>query len=174
MLRFGKVVRKIKKQYRELTSLPKKYPVFFMAENTALRNSRHVPLAEGDLEKIKAAFGIHWELTFDSKDVSPCRRKRTYLSNIPFALLSTDYCDSPATSCTKGDYNLAASIVDDEMVAKANCFMASYSRTDDPRMLIYKQDGNTVLGRTISIEEREVSVGVAKVFHESFTPLPPI
>jgi hypothetical protein len=92
MLRFGRLVRKIGKQYRVLTSIPRKYPVFFMAENTVLRNSGHVSLAEGDLETIKAAFGTNWELTFDSKDVSPCRRKRTYISNIPFALLSdTDY-----------------------------------------------------------------------------------
>lgn len=163
MLRFGKVVKKIRRQYRVLTRIPKNYPVFFMAENTALRNSRHVPLADGDLTMIKEAFGTDWELTFDAKDVSPCRRKRTYISNIPFELSSrTDYCDSPSTTCFQGGYNLAATIIDPGMVAKANCFMASTSRTDDSRMLVYKQDGNAVLGRTISVEEREVSVDIAK------------
>jgi hypothetical protein len=169
MLRFGKVVKKITRQYRELTSLPRKYPVFFMAENTTLRNSRLASLAEGDLEKIKAAFGTHWELTIDAKDVSPCRRKRTYISNIPFELTETDYCDALSTSCL-GDYNLAASILDPEMAAKANCFMASSSRIDDSRMLVFKQEGNKVLGRTISIEEREVSIDIEKVFHKRITP----
>jgi hypothetical protein len=170
MLRFGKVVRKIRRQYRELPSLPKEHPLFFMAENTALRNSRHVSLPEGDLEQIKAAFGTDWELTFDAKDVSPCRRKRTYISNIPFALLSeNDYCDSPSTSCL-GDYKLAASIIDPDMVAKANCFMASSSRTDDDRMLVFKQKGNMVLGRTISVEEREVSVDIQKFLTRASRP----
>jgi hypothetical protein len=141
-----------------------------MAENTALRNSRDVSLPEGDLEQIKAAFGTDWELTFDAKDVSPCRRKRTYISNIPFELLSqTDYCDSAPTSCL-GDYNLAASIVDPDMVSKANCFMASSSRTDDDRMLVFKQKGNMVLGRTISVEEREVSVDIQKFLTRASRP----
>jgi hypothetical protein len=144
-----------------------------MAENTALRNSRHVSLAEGDLEKIKDAFGTDWELTFDAKDVSPCRRKRTYISNIPLALSSTtDYCEAPSTSCL-GEYNLAASILDPGMVAKANCFMASSSRTDDSRMLVFKQEGNTIIGRPISVEEREVRVDIAKVFDKIVTPRRP-
>jgi hypothetical protein len=163
MLRFGKMVTRIRGQHRVITSLPRKYPVFFMAENTALRNSRHVSLAEGDLENIKAAFGTDWELTIDAKDFAPCRRKRTYISNIPFELLSeTDYCcDAPSTSCL-GDYKLAASIIDPEMVAKAHCFMASTSRIDDDRMFVFKQEGSKIFGRTISVEEREVSVDIPK------------
>ena len=134
-------------------------PVYYMVENSVLRNSKKKDLADGDLERIKHAFKTDWEILLDSRDFSPCCRLRTYLSNIPLNIVDADYVDPPATSCLDGDYKLGANIIKPQMISRANCLMASKSRLDDNRMVVFKKGQQKgFLGRTMTIAEREVGL----------------
>jgi hypothetical protein len=154
MPRFGKLIFQINKR-----QIQQGYPpVFFLAENTALRNDRDQPLPHGDLEIIKREFNIGWDLVFDSRNVSPIRRKRTYLSNIPLQLQTDDLCDPSPIVCLDDGFDIAGHIVEPQMIAKAQGLMASSGRIDDDRMKVYRKsvDGR-FKERTISVVEREVS-----------------
>ena len=155
MIRFGELIRKIKE-------LQPSTPVYFLAENTILRNAKEKPLQEGDLEQTKLAFDIDWAINVDSRDHSPCCRLRTYISNIPLSY-DTQLLDFVAgkwaTPCLDDDYKMAATISKLQIETWANCFMASKSRIDDDRMLVFKEKRKNAFyfGRPFSIREREVS-----------------
>jgi site-specific DNA-cytosine methylase len=89
MVRFGNFIRKLQKLQDR--------PIYFLAENTVLRNTKNKNLVDGDLSVIEEAFSVTVSITFDAKEVSPCRRQRTYLTNIPFELTGKDTEGSHAT-----------------------------------------------------------------------------
>lgn len=157
MVRFGELVSKINKILLS-KRLP---PVFFLAENTRLGNDRELPLAEGDLERIKKAFSVDWASNFDSRLVSPLRRNRTYISNIPLLLQPGDFKDPSPQRCFDGDFALPAHVFEPAMIAKAQTFLASSGRVDDERMLVFStaksnRKDERIASRFISIIEREV------------------
>jgi hypothetical protein len=154
MPRFGKLIFQINNR-RIQQGYP---PVFFLAENTALRNHRDQPLHHGDLEIIKREFNIGWDLVFDSRNVSPIRRKRTYLTNIPLQFQTNDECDPLPIVCLDDGFDIAGHIIEPQMIAKAQGLMASSGRIDDSRMKVYRKYADRIFEeRTISVVEREVS-----------------
>jgi hypothetical protein len=159
MLKTGELVMQIDNKMRRFDNRP----VFFLAENTVISNGRDLPLNEGDLSRIQGAWDITWDLVFDSRMVSPIRRKRTYLSNIPFDLQSHEYCDPRPKTCFDDGFDIAANIHEKTMVARALGLMASPGRIDDSRMNIYKKRekkrGGGYEERKINVVERERLMG---------------
>lgn len=158
MLRFGKITGQIQRAQED-------HHVFFLAENTVIRNDKELPLDKGDLEIVKEAFGIAWSVELDAKDFSPVRRKRTFFSNIP---LNTnpegDYIhEEIEQSCLRDGYHHGATVIGRGIVTvKANCFMASLCRVDDPRMAVFKKNSEhkkSFLERSMSTQEREDMMG---------------
>jgi hypothetical protein len=160
MPRFGELIARI--NWKTIAEgLP---TVFFLAENTAIGNDRDLPLEEGDLERIKKAFHVDWSLLFDSRDVSPIRRKRTYISNIPLQSRIDDWIDAPPRMCFDDGFDIPAHIFEPDMIARANGLMASQGRLDDARMCVYRKleflkknrKDQYFEERTPSVAEREV------------------
>jgi hypothetical protein len=159
MLRFGELITKINRM-TIAQGLP---TVLFLTENTAIGNDKDLPLEEGELERIKKAFHVDWNLIFDSRDVSPIRRKRTYISNIPLQSRDDDWIDPPPRTCFDDGFDISAHIFESGMIAKSLGLMASLGRIDDSRMCLYRK--HEVLEsnkkelyeeRTLSVVEREV------------------
>lgn len=155
--RTGRVIRRIK-EYNDKVIHP--YP-FFIVENVILTD-------EEDRKSVKRAFGHDavW-FTKDSKDLSPLRRNRTYLSNIPL-LAEEKLIDPPPRLCFEDGFDVAGGIFDPSLRhVKAPGLMASKARLDDdPRMLIFKEDPDGsqqrylyFLARTPNVAEREKLMG---------------
>jgi site-specific DNA-cytosine methylase len=155
MVQFGELVVAIKERQRRLHQRP----VFFLAENTAIGDHKDRPLEKGDLSRIKAAFGLDWAILFDSRMFTPLRRKRTYLTNIPFLQTYAPSDPKPST-CFDGDgFDLAGNIRQSEMITKAQGLMASSSRIDDDRMNLYMKRNGRYYKRKTNVMERERLMG---------------
>jgi site-specific DNA-cytosine methylase len=169
MLAFGLLIRTI-----ESHPLQNDRPLFFFSEN--------VELTKHDLEQVRTAYAIDWDpVLLDASDVSPCRRKRHFITNVPVEH-EIDLQNMAHGSCTdflEGGYKHGANVIDKDMqIAKANCFMASVGRIDDSRMLVYKETdkkfelgrekGQKIYqGRSINVAEREIMMGYPKGYVES-------
>jgi hypothetical protein len=153
MLRFGELIQRIQ-QFQHSH-------VFFLAENTVIKNDKNKPLEEGDLELIKKAFGISWSVDLDAKDFSPVRRNRSFFTNIPVETVVADsFDDENAVSCLRDGYKHGAHFCEEKMVVRSNCFMAGTSRVDDDRMRVFKKvGGGKYLERTMKTQEREEMMG---------------
>lgn len=136
---------------------------FYLAENAALSNGKEKELQAGDLQRVLRSFGIEWHMTIDSRDHTPLRRKRTYITNIPI-LEDLKMFDPPPRLCFDDGYDVAGMIFDPESgLSKAAGLMANKLRLDDhPRMSIYKEYGTRYLKflrRSPTVEERERLMG---------------
>jgi hypothetical protein len=158
MLLFGKLVCYInRKQIAQCYP-----PVKFLAENAVIRDDKDLPLEHGDLGTVREAFQVEWDLKFDARSVSPLRRKRTYISNIPLQLGDKILCDPPPKTCLEDGFDVPGHIFEPEMVAKTQGLMASFSRIDDDRMNVYrarpskKKNPAYYEQRTLMTIEREV------------------
>jgi site-specific DNA-cytosine methylase len=153
MMRFGRAIRMIER-------LQSPHPLFFVAEN--------VWLSGDDRTKIMEAFGFDWDpIALDAQYLSPARRNRHFLTNIP--LPDVDFnsdlsCIGPS-SCLKEGFLVPAHIVDPEVTAKAQCFMACSSRIDERatlRMYVFKDKTDQLgryHGRPMTVTEREKIMG---------------
>lgn len=138
--------------------------LFFLAENAALWNDKEKPLEAGDLQTVLRSFGMEWHVTLDSRDHTPLRRKRTYITNIPM-VEDLKMIDPPPSLCFDDGYDVAGMIFDPESgLSKAAGLMANKLRLDDhPRMSIYKEYGKRHLKffrRTPTVTERERLMGL--------------
>jgi hypothetical protein len=166
MLAFGLLIRTI-----ESHPLQNGRPLFFFSEN--------VELTKHDLEQVRTAYAIDWDpVLLDASDVSPCRRKRHFITNVPVehAIDLQNVAHGSCTDFLEGGYKHGANVIDKGMqIAKANCFMASVGRIDDSRMLVYKETdkrgremGQQIYhGRPINVAEREIMMGYPKGYVES-------
>jgi hypothetical protein len=159
MLLFGKLICYInRKQIAQCYP-----PVKFLAENAVIRDDMDLPLEHGDLGTVREAFQVEWDLMFDARSVSPLRRKRTYISNIPLQLGDKILFDPPPKTCLEDGFDVPGRIFEPEMVAKTQGLMASLSRIDDDRMNVYrarrrpkKKNPAYYEQRTLMTIEREV------------------
>jgi C-5 cytosine-specific DNA methylase len=166
MPRFGTLIQKIQR-------IQPNHHVFFLAENTILRNDKELNLEEGDLECIKESFGVQWVMDVDASYFTPGRRNRTYISNIPLLTKTDDYIldeelvDSPYLT---DDFVHCAHYMCDHMKVpripeKVACLLASKSRIDKhPTMSVVKtskgDDGMEYKEhRPLNIKEREAVMG---------------
>jgi hypothetical protein len=167
MPRFGMLIQKIQHMQRN-------HHVFFLAENTILRNDKEENLKDGDLETIKESFGVQWAMDIDASYFSPGRRNRTYISNIPLLTKATDYISTEELiDCpylTDDFVHCAHYVCDDtnqpRIPVKVACFLASKSRIDQhPTMTLIKtstgEDNKSyVERRPFNIKEREMIMGL--------------
>ena len=106
----------------------------FLVENVILND----PV---DISCVKEAFGKQaaW-YQIDSRDFTPLRRNRLYISNIPLWNMDSLH-DPPPSLCFDHGYDIAGKIFDPSLRhVKAPGLMASMGRLDDePRMLIFKE-----------------------------------
>lgn len=108
MLKFGEAIRTIER-------LQHPHPLLFMAENVVLRGD--------DLEATRDAFGLEFDpVTFDAMYVSPTRRKRHFIMNIPLMLDDFDF-EGPAStvgpsSCLEDGFKVPGHIIEDDLAAK--------------------------------------------------------
>lgn len=138
--------------------------LFFLAEGAVLSNDQELDMAPRDLNQALKSFGMDWHIPFDSRDHSPLRRKRTYITNVP-VLKPLDILDPPPSLCFDDGYDLADIIFDPERGnPKVSFVMSSLARLDDhPRMSIYKEHGTSqlkFLRRTPNVAERERLMGL--------------
>lgn len=163
MVRFGRLIQEIQQHCHQ-----KGHHLLFMAENVPLENDQNEPLDEGDLELVKAAFGLEWSIDLDAMYFSPARRKRTFLSNIPLDTVQSDYFEERVSiSCLKGCYQYVANIKNPTMIVKANCFMASKTKVDDDRMIVLKMDKKSCKQRFMKTHEREDMMGYPTKYVET-------
>lgn len=165
MIRFAKLIHR-------LQALQAKHKIYFLAENTVIRNSKskNKNFQDGDLTLINNAFGLEWDpIELDAREVSPCRRKRNLFTNLPYDGKSD--ADLAAVgahvdSCLDPDgFRLAASWLDPVTAAscKVMTFMASEGRLNDSRMMVYRRiDSNRSRyeSRPLNTEERERCMGL--------------
>jgi hypothetical protein len=162
MPQLGKFIRRITKLQKGGR------PMFYLAENVVLRNKAGEEMIDGDLNQIKTAFRIDFDpIKFDAKYVSPCKRNRHYITNIPLYGFDDFDFDGPVsratpTCCFDDGYTSPVMYYDRNMHCKANAFMASLSRQNDDRMILVKDGRNMgeLLSRTVSIVERERLMGL--------------
>jgi len=156
LLRTGHVICKIR-QYNEKIGHP--YP-FFLVENVILTDQK-------DRRRVEKAFGTEtvW-YEKDSRDLTPLRRNRTYLSNIP--LSQEELVDPPPRMCFDHDFDMGGAFFESGFChLKAPGLMAHKGRLDDaPRMLIFKEMPDKskgrypeFLARTPNVAERERLMG---------------
>jgi site-specific DNA-cytosine methylase len=162
MVQFGELVVAIKERQRRLHQRP----VFFLAENTAIGDQKDRPLKEGDLSRITAAFGLDWSILFDSRMITPLRRKRTYLTNIPFLQAYTAGDPKPSTCFDDDGFDLAGNIKELNMITRSLGLMASSSRIDDDRMNLYMKKKGRYYKRKIKRRERERLMGIPEGYVE--------
>ena len=160
MLDFGKFVRNIQKMQDR--------PVYFLASTAFLRERKDKELENQDRQKIQEAFGVSWSYDFDAADVSPCHRKSTYFTNIPYELTEIekryDLCSS---DCLEDEFAPAAQIVENHVVVKSPCLMSSKSGLDTVRMRVYKRESvdgtpsaTKFVARSLRTSEREKLMGL--------------
>lgn len=172
MIDFGLLIRKI-----EAHPMQNGIPIFFLSEN--------VELTRDDLDQVRKAYGIDWDpVLFDASDVSPCRRKRHFICNVPVehAIDLQDDAHGSCTDCLEEGYKHGAHFIERDLkIAKANCFMASIGRIDDSRMLVFKETdrkfkkskkkgkkkGKIYNGRPINVAEREIMMGYPNGYVEN-------
>ena len=109
MIRFGELIRKIER-------LQHPHPVFFLAENVFL--SGH------DRTEVMEAFGMDWDpIALDAQYLSPTRRNRHFVTNIP--LSDVDFTKEISiegpSSCLEEGFFVPAHLLDPEVTAKVSC-----------------------------------------------------
>lgn len=164
MVRFGALIARMGSLKNQ-----KGRRIHFLAENSVLYDSRDKKYGDGDRAKICKAFGIDWDpLEVDAKDFSPTRRNRHFLTNIPVEIGNMDGSSLSGSKFLQDEYKLAAHFFEENMIAKAQCFMASKSMIDGDRMCVFKdnKDNKTVTGRHINVLEREIMLGFPKGYTE--------
>jgi hypothetical protein len=154
MIQLGNLIREIQSKQEKV--------VYFLAENTVINNKKDKQMSDGDLSQVQNAYQMTYSIQYDSKDVSPGRRNRTYLTNIPFHVNSDDMLgfQSSLSMCLEDNYQDPANVLDGTLITKANCLMATPSRINDDRMLVCKPyEKNALLCRHLTISEREAIMG---------------
>ena len=174
MPRFGALIQAIKRIQSS------SHHVFFLAENTILRNDGESKLEDGDLESIKKSFGVQWSMDVNAAYFTPGRRNRTYISNIPWYTKEHDYVlDEELRDCSylTDDFVHCAHFVCDHrneqrMIFKVPCLLACRSRIDaHPQMSVVKvsigDDGKPYTERRpLNIKERERVMGFPSEYVE--------
>ncbi|GAX09310.1 hypothetical protein FisN_32Hh006 [Fistulifera solaris] len=145
---------------------------YIMIENVVISNPT-------DCARIRKAFGFRWKpVELDAWQLSPCRRKRHFFTNIPYSDTERAhrYCEVTPESCMDDGYTLAQMLIADTESAedapsrrmKANTFMASKARLKDDRMHVFKRceignngsrRGREYLTRAFNVTERERMMG---------------
>lgn len=170
LLRMGQLVLAVQKY-----GMKRKHPCFFLAENAAILNQKEVPIEKTDLSKILGSFRISWEITLDSRDHSPLRRKRTYITNIPltdeppfYSNLIPAFCFDGDKRCPERKFDIPGRLLEPNMTTRAPGLMASIGRLDDERMRIYREVPNSrpleFEYRTPSVVERERLLGLPEKY----------
>lgn len=114
MLKFGRMIRKIER-------LQRPNPLFFLAENVILKGD--------DLEETRDAFGLDFDpITVDAMYLSPTRRKRHFIMNIPLVLGDFDFQGSASevgpSSCLEEGFKVPGHIIENNFAAKVStCHM---------------------------------------------------
>ena len=166
MPRFGTLIQRIQRSQHS-------HHVFFLAENTILRNDREENLKDGDLECIKESFGVEWSMDVDAASFTPGRRNRTYFSNIPLYTKPDDYIldeelvDCPyLTDVFVHCVHFACDHMNEPRIpVKVPCLLACKSRIDaHPPMTVVKEstgnDGKQYIEcRPFNVKERERVMG---------------
>lgn len=137
--------------------------LYFLAENVMMDNAVSSSTADdsttaamGLKDQITAAFGLTWDpIQLDARDVSPCRRKRLFWTNIPLSSVLeqkvrqyhavTPACCMQNEDASKSFHSATHWLAESENGKKAKkyyhkacVFMASKTRIDDiPRMQVF-------------------------------------
>lgn len=106
MIQFGGFIRKLER-------LQHNHPVFFLAENVRLQDQ--------DREAVRDAFGFDWDpIQLDALYVSPTRRDRMFLTNVPYQ--DIDYnCELSHVGprdCLEEGFCVPAHVLDPNVTAK--------------------------------------------------------
>lgn len=188
----GSYLTRMGRLVRQIQELQKDEDLFFLAENSILRNDKEKALEEGDLQKVMASFrrddaspdvDDFVGFALDSRDHCSIRRHRSYITNIRLADHTKYFGDEDERHphpgyCLDDGFALAANIIEPDMSeAKANCFMASKGRIDNDeggRMHIFREytsnmEGSSILKfirRTFTTVERERLMGFPEGYVE--------
>ena len=166
--KFMKYTAKLIKTLRDVQTTD----FFYVIENVPLQNDISVPLEMGDRQQVCDLLNHPWDpVELDAQYFSPCKRKRVFYSNIPLA--HHDLGDSLASALTGSDcledgFVLPCHVVEPELRAKANTFMASLGRLDDKlsnAMVVVKKDQlrpGKFIQRTFTCDERADMMGFPK------------
>ena len=165
MPRFGTLIQRI--QQRQPS-----HHVFFLAENTIIRNDKELSLKDGDLERIKESFGVEWSMDLEALYYTPARRNRTYFSNIPLDIKSDDYVlDEELDDCpyltdefVHGIHYMLDQMKKPRIPVKVPCLLACKSRINaDPMTVVKENIGNDgkpyIERRPFNVKERELVMG---------------
>jgi len=158
MVKFGKLIKRMQDHPSQGGTT-----LFFLAENVKLQGE--------DLQAVSDAFGVEG-MELESSCFSPCFRLRMYWFN--FARDTYDFTQKAAfsaMSCLDDKYQTPAYITGQREGTKACTFMASKSRLDDDRMLVFRQDpcgSGKFTKRSINTEERGRMMG----FPDKYVSLP--
>mmetsp|Transcript_2588 Transcript_2588/g.4979 ORF Transcript_2588/g.4979 Transcript_2588/m.4979 type:complete len:491 (-) Transcript_2588:471-1943(-) len=154
MLQFARLIKTIREH-----EFQNNRHLFYLCENVELRDN--------DAIVCDQEFGVS-PFIIDAKSYSPCKRKRSYYTNIPYEGKDEECLD--AESCVKSileddwmhpaDAYDSFNSVNQPFIYKANTFLASSSRLDDIRMLKVKLTDNGNFQRGFySVSDREKMMG---------------
>jgi hypothetical protein len=151
---FAEMIQRIQKhlfqQHRHL---------FFLVENVLVHNKE-------DAARIDAAYRVP-PVHLDAQRFSPCKRSRSYWTNLPVAYfgepsLAMEINDN---ACPQPENNFLhpAQCLSPGQIVKANCFCASYKRIDDYRMNTARKESrsgiDSYLMSKYSTKDRELMMG---------------
>ena len=162
MIELGKMISTLQKTQDR--------PVYFLVANTIIQNQKRKDLKDTDLEQIKNAFHLTWSIQVDAADISPCKRKSSVFSNIPYEMdfaYSKEDSTVSASTCFEDGYKHPASLFQKDLDAKVHCFSASKKALDDDRMSVAKKETiqeekgkkPNYIYRSIRVSEREKLMG---------------
>jgi hypothetical protein len=174
MLEVGTLIQRLQKQ--------QDHPIMFLASNTYIQNQKLEAVDDSDRRQIEKGFGISWSWDFDAADVSPCRRRSTFFTNIPYQFIQIEKGYNLSMSgCLDDDFVSATRLIENRLVAKSQLddesrtcdksrtFTISLSSLDDSRMLVFKKvrsanhektkKGIKYFSRILRISEREKMMG---------------
>jgi hypothetical protein len=156
-------------------------PIFFLVSNSCIQNQKSKSFEDSDRRRIEKEFGISWSLDFDAADVSPCRRRSTFFTNIPYEFTEIEKGYNLSMSdCLEDGFLSPARLMEnrlvdkgsledeDRIVDKSRNFTISLSTLDDDRMQVYKklvittekgQGKSKYVRRAIRVSEREKMMG---------------
>jgi hypothetical protein len=143
--------------------------VYFLAENTIIRNSIRKPK---QLDEVEDAFPVSWNIVLDAQNYSPVRRNRMHFTNIPLEEKESDFMYLPYdSSCLIDDFHHAAYLLEPDGIfqIRFNTLMASSTAIESSRMQVFKAvDGHasTFFSRPITIQEREDLAGLKQGYVE--------
>jgi hypothetical protein len=177
MLDVGQMIQRLGRHQAE--------PILFLASNTYIQNQKFKSFDDCDRQQIEKSFGLSWSYDFDASDVSPCRRRSTFFSNIPYQFVQIEKGYNLAMSdCLEDDFVSSTRLVEYGLVEKGKMteecttidkcrtLTISISSIDDDRMRVYKKISPTTAGsdkadkrkkyvsRLLRVSEREKLMGL--------------